>query len=319
MRLIGSRTLKTGLGAAIAMIIAKKLNLEYASAAGIITILSIQSTKRQSVKVAFNRIGACILALIISSIIFKVFGYHEIVFGMFLIIFIPLTVKFNMQEGIVVSSVLISHLLIEKSVGMFWIINELSLMFVGIGVAILLNLYIPNIENEIREDQVYIEEHMKRILLYMAEALRKNYVSINEKVLFNGLRMRLKSARSRAYKNLNNYFFWDASYYVEYVEMRIQQFQTIKRMREHFKRFFMTYDQTIMISNFTEQVARSIYEENTAEELLEDLELLREDFRKMPLPLTREEFENRAMLIQFLNDMEQFINIKIEFKQSLGK
>ena len=101
------------------------------------------------------------------------------------------------------------------------------------------------------------------------------------------------------------------------MEMRIQQFETIKRMKEHFQRFFMAYEQTIMIANFTEQVAHSIYEQNTCEHLLNELNALRESFRKMPLPDTREEFENRAMLFQFINDMEQFLAIKNEFKQNI--
>ena len=48
MRFIGVRTWKTGIGAVIAMIIAKELGLSYWVSAGIITILSIQSTKRES-------------------------------------------------------------------------------------------------------------------------------------------------------------------------------------------------------------------------------------------------------------------------------
>ena len=52
MRFIGVRTWKTGIGAVIAMIIAKELGLSYWVSAGIITILSIQSTKRESLKIA---------------------------------------------------------------------------------------------------------------------------------------------------------------------------------------------------------------------------------------------------------------------------
>ena len=33
----------------------------------------------------------------------------------------------------------------------------------------------------------------------------------------------------------------------------------------------------------------------------------------MPLPKTREEFENRAQLLQFLNDMEDLLVIKRNF------
>ena len=39
----------------------------------------------------------------------------------------------------------------------------------------------------------------------------------------------------------------------------------------------------------------------------------------MELPKTREEFENRAMLYQFLNDLEQFLSIKNGFKEELLK
>lgn len=314
MKFIGYRTLKTGIGASIAMIIAKQLGLEYAVSAGIITILSIQNTKKQSVKIAIQRIASFLMALFIATILFKILGYYAITFGIFLLIFIPLVVRFNLEQGIVVSSVLVTHLLVEKSTSMFWIWNELSLMLIGVGVALLLNLYMPSIEAQIKEDQIYIEEKMKGILIQMAKALKENCNSIKEEELFNNLENRLHTARSNAYQNLNNYFLLDASYYVQYMEMRIQQFETIKRMKGHFKKFFMAYEQTIMMADFTEQVSHSLYEENTCEQLLEELNKLRDNFRKMALPSTREEFENRAMLFQFLNDMEQFLTIKNEFK-----
>lgn len=316
MKFIGYRTLKTGIGASIAMIIAKQLGLQYAVSAGIITILSIQNTKKQSVKIAIQRIASFLIALIIASILFKTLGYYAVTFGIFLLIFIPVLVRFKLEQGIVVSSVLITHLLVEKSTSMFWIFNELSLMLIGVSVALILNLYMPSIEGQIKKDQVYIEEKMKEILVQMAKALKENYNSIGEEELFDDLRDRLNDARNNAYQNLNNYFLVDASYYVQYMEMRIQQFETIKRMKEHFKKFFMTYEQTIMIADFTEQVAHSLYEENTCEQLINDINELRENFRKMSLPVTREEFENRAMLFQFLNDMEQFLRIKNEFKQN---
>lgn len=317
MKFIGYRTLKTGVGASIAIIIAKQLGLEYPISAGIITILSVQNTKKQSVKIAFHRVGACILALFISSVIFEIFGYNEVIFGVFLLIFIPVAVKFNVEEGIVVSSVLVTHLLIEKSVEIFWLRNELALMLIGVGIALLLNLYMPSIEGQIKQDQIYIEEKIREILLHMAMALKEHKISLKEDELFNSLEIKLHEAQSRAYTNFNNYFLLDVSYYVQYMEMRMQQYETMKRMKEHFQRFFMTYDQTIMMAEFTEKVAYSLHEENTAEQLLNDLRLLRKDFRRMPLPSTRGEFENRAMLFQFLNDMEQFLKVKNEFKQRL--
>ncbi|MCR1933507.1 aromatic acid exporter family protein [Clostridium tepidum] len=317
MKFIGYRTLKTAIGATISMSIASALGLKYSVSAGIITVLSIQNTKRKSLDVAIQRMLACLLALAISSILFTILGHNAIVFGLFLLVFIPLAVKFNLQEGIVVNSVLVTHILLENSVSMNLFLNEISLMLIGAGVALLLNLYIPSIEKEIKEDQVYIEEHMKEILIQMSIALRKLSVSLREDELFNNLEKRLIKAKKRAYINLNNYFLLDVSYYLAYMEMRMQQFETLKRMRQHFNKFFMTYEQTEMIADFTKKVADSLHEENTGEGLILDLENLRESFKKMNLPNTREEFENRALLFQFLNDIEQFLIIKNEFKKTI--
>lgn len=317
MQLIGYRTIKTAIGAVMAILIAQSFNLEYAVSAGIITILSIQNTKRKSVKVAFQRFIASIIALLLSVTIFNTFGYHIVTFGIFLFLFIPLTVSLNLQEGIVISSVLVSHLLLEESVSIFWLKNEMALVIIGIAVALMLNLYMPSIEANIKEEQKIIEEKMKEILIKMADALKREELELNDEEIFSFLENKLKNTRKLAYINLNNYFLTDASYYVQYIEMRIQQFETIKGMRQHFQRFFMKFEQSIMIAEFTERVAESIYEENTAEKLINELNNLREDFRKMALPVTREEFENRAMLFQFLNDMEKFLVIKNEFKKNL--
>ncbi len=236
MKFIGYRTLKTAIGATIAMSIAGDLGLKYSVSAGIITILSIQNTKRKSLNVAIQRMIACVLALAISSILFTMLGHNAIVFGLFLLVFIPLAVKFNLQEGIVVNSVLATHILAEKYVSINLFLNEILLMFIGAGIALLLNLYMPSIEKEIREDQLYIEEKMKEILIQMSIALRELSVSLKEDEIFKDLQERLFKAKKRAYINLNNYFLLDVSYYAVYMEMRIQQFETLKKMRQHFQK-----------------------------------------------------------------------------------
>ncbi|WP_315116435.1 aromatic acid exporter family protein [uncultured Clostridium sp.] len=314
MKFIGFRTLKTAIGASLAIIIGKELGLQYAASAGIITILSVQKTRRKSVKSALKRILSCILALCLAAILFNLLGYGEIIFGIFLVIFIPLAVKFKVEDGIVVSSVLVSHLLVEKSTSVFWLWNEVALMIVGVTVALILNLYMPNIERRIKEDQLFIEESIKEILIRIAEAMRNGKISKEEEEeLLVNLENRLRGARKLTYINLNNYFRGDDSYYVRYMEMRMQQLETLKSMREHFKSDFSTYEQAVMMADFTEKVANSIYEENTAENLIEDLYRLRENFRSMALPISREEFEVRASLFQFLNDIKQFLRIKNEF------
>ena len=99
--------------------------------------------------------------------------------------------------------------------------------------------------------------------------------------------------------------------------MRSQQYRTLKRLRNHFRKFFITYDHTIMVADFTRKVSEDFYEGNTCENLLNELDQLRIKFKGMALPASREEFENRAMLFQFLNDLEQFLLIKSEFMKNI--
>ena len=69
------------------------------------------------------------------------------------------------------------------------------------------------------------------------------------------------------------------------------------------------------MSEFTENIANNVYADNDCVELICKLDKLRKNYRAMQLPKTREEFENRAMLFQFLNDLEDFLLIKKEFKK----
>ena len=95
--------------------------------------------------------------------------------------------------------------------------------------------------------------------------------------------------------------------------MRINQFDTIKRMRLHFQRFNIPVEQMNVMAGFALCVAENIREMNDCKSLLRDLDILRNEFKKMELPKTREEFESRAQLLQFLNDMEEFLLIKRNF------
>jgi uncharacterized membrane protein YgaE (UPF0421/DUF939 family) len=77
----------------------------------------------------------------------------------------------------------------------------------------------------------------------------------------------------------------------------------------------MKYEQTRILSEFTNEVALNIHEDNDCVELINKLNLLRKEYQNMELPKNRTEFENRALLFQFLNDLEDFLTIKKEFKR----
>lgn len=316
-KIVGIRTLKTAIGATIAIILATILGLKYSPSAGIITILSIQITKKQSIEIAIKRFVATLVAFLVAGVLFKILGYNALVFGLYLLIFIPITARFNISDGIVMASVLVTHLLVEQTVTIELLKNEVLLVLIGAGVALILNLYMPSIEETLAENRQDIEQTMYDLFYKMGDALEGCYVAIDEQLLFNKLEQKILKARADAYKYTNNHLFAAVSPYEHYFEMRSRQLQVMYYMREHFSRFFMTYEETKTVANFSRKVAASIKGEIKAKELLEELSLLREEFKKTNLPQTREEFENRAMLYQYLNDIEHFLEIKEKFRESL--
>lgn len=315
----GYRTLKTAFGAAIAIYIASFFNLSYATAAGIITILSVQNTKKDSIKLAAIRLGSTTLALLISSIIFYIFGFSAFSFGLYLLIFIPLASRLSMGDGIVMSSVLVTHLLIEKSISLSWMLNEYGLLIIGAGIALILNIHMPSIEKEIKGDQERVECLMKKILINLSEGVRGEVAILDEENFYSDLDKTLKEGYKRAEILAHNNLTRDYNYYVKYMSMRRKQFESLKYMKNHISRVNKFYKQNNLIAALTELVSYEFDELNTGEELILDLEIYLKEFRSQELPKTREEFENRSSLYQYLKDLDHLLWLKKNFADNLTK
>ena len=316
IKYLQSKTVKVALSATIAIFISNYIGLEFSVTAGIIAILSIQDTKKEALLVSGRRIIAATVAVILSFVLYILLGNNPIIFGVFLLIFIPITMFFKIEEGLVVGSVLSTHLLTSTNINIYWIMNELALIAIGIGVAMIFNLYTISLDEELEKNKEKIEEIYRLILSDMSVSLVTQAVPIYDRQVLLNAEELIKSSKIIAQKISNNYIFKNDNYYASYIDMRMVQLDTIKRMKKHFSRFYMKYEQTILLSEFTNNVAINIHEDNDCIELINKLALLRREYEMMELPKNRDEFENRALLFQFLNDLEDFLIIKKEFKES---
>lgn len=315
MKYLQSKTFKMALSATIAIIISNYIGLKFGVTAGIIAILSIQETKKEALLVAGRRLIACAAAILLSFLLFWLLGNSPIVFGLFLLIFISGTILLKIEDGMVMGAVLSTHLLSSTDINVSWIINEVQLTIIGIGVAMLFNLYSSSLDDEFDKNKARIEDCYRAILSDMAVSLVTQTVPIYEKKILLEVEGLVNKSKLIAQAINNNNLFSINNYYVSYIEMRMIQLEVIKRMKRHFSRFYMTFEQTKILSEFTNNVAMNLHEDNDCLELLERLNLLRKDYKNMELPKNREEFENRALLFQFLNDLEDFLNAKREFKE----
>lgn len=315
---IGLRTIKTVIASVLAILIATQLHLLYATAAGIIAILSVGNTKKTSLKSGLGRVLSLGLAIILSFICFTTLGFHTWAFGVFLLVFIPLSVRFNLADAIVVNSVLITHFLVEKSFSWQMILNETLLMTIGVGWALLLNLYMPDNEKQLKEDIKAIEEDFRTIIFAMAAHLNLEKIAPLDDACLD-LRSKLRAALNQAHIHQKNQWISEEDYYSEYFSMRLAQLRILRDMVNllieiDIDGLFVDELRKVLIST-----AENFAEENDGKLILWQIEAVYQNYRQKPLPQTREEFENRALLFQFLQSFRSFIEIKAIFYQNEQK
>lgn len=116
---IVSRTIKTALSSLLAIIVSQELSLEFAAAAGIIAILNVFDTRKATIEGGLKRTLSAIIALLIGGFLFEKLGYKTWVFGLYLLLFVPVSFLLRIELGLGPSSVIVTHLLAFRSLDQF--------------------------------------------------------------------------------------------------------------------------------------------------------------------------------------------------------
>lgn len=316
MKMNYMKTFKIAIGAAISIILANLFQLQFGTSAGIITLLSVQNTKKETLVIAGRRILAFILAMFLALGVFFFFGYSAGSFGVFLFLFVFFCEFFGLQEGIPINSVLTTHFLTyeQMTAGNVW--NEFLLLIIGISVGALTNVYIPRNVKEIKRSQVYIENELKEILQELSVQLIQPEKR-SEILKFQELHLYIQHSVRLAYENRNNTFLADTQYFIRYMELRLTQLTVVERIFSLIQRIDCQTPQAAAISGYLNRVAISLHETNNGVKLLEEFEVLKKYFEVGPLPIERKEFESRAILFQVIWEIEWFIQLKINFSEEL--
>jgi uncharacterized membrane protein YgaE (UPF0421/DUF939 family) len=310
---IGYRTIKTAVGTAISILIAQQVGLENFASAGILTILCIQVTKLRSLRTAWDRFLACVLAMPFSAVFFEGISYHPLVIGLMLFFFIPTIVMLKAPDGIVTSSVIILHIYMAEKITRAIFLNELGVITIGIGVALLINLYMPSVDKKLKDYQCEIEENFKIIFCEMVRYLRTGDSNWDGKEITVSARL-LTEAITLALQDVENRFLRDENMYYHYFKMRNKQFEIIERVLPIVTSITRTVKQGHMVADFLEDLSENIHAKNTAYIYIGKLNEMKKIFEEMDLPKTREEFEVRAALLQLVNEMNEYLIIKGSFK-----
>lgn len=314
---IFQRTVKVVLATVLAILVADWLGLAYASSAGVIALLSVLDTRRTTARVARERLLATLLALGLSSVIFWGLGFSWLTFALFLTLYLPLVYQFNLVLGLAPSTVLVLHLLQEKEVTWSLLGNELALFGLGAGLALVVNLYMPSKNKQIEAYHQLVEDQLKAILYRFQDFLLSGNGK-NEGVLIDQLEADLDLALALVYRDRHNQLFHQTNYQVHYFEMRKAQLHVLRRMAVLINDLSQQSAESTILAQLFSETADQLSEQNSGQELMQDIDHFLATFRRRDLPQTREDFEGRALLFQLLNDMRLFTQLKVDFAKAYG-
>ena len=307
------KSLKITAGAILAILFASCFDLKYSATAGIITILSIQNTKKETIQTALARGAAFCCALVLSFACYQVFGFTVFAFGIYLLGFTLLCLTFGWTAAIAMDSVLITHFLAEKMMNFPMVVNEIGLFVIGAGIGVLLNLHLHPKEDAWRKQMDEADEAIRAIIQRMAQRIRTLDRTNYDGSCFLSLDKQLEAAKKLALTNMDNTLGTPSCYELDYVQMRQVQSQVLRQIYNSIQMIAYLPDQAPVIADFFERIGREYARTNDVKELLDTLHALILAMRKEALPKKREEFESRAVLFYILKQLEEFLLLKKNF------
>ena len=307
---------KISAGCAAAIVISTLLGVKYSATAGLITVLSIQNTKKETAEIAVKRLISFITAIITSFISFRFLGYTTTAFAIYLFVFILICGLFRAQSAIVPVSVLIAHILSEKQFSIQIVINEFLLLFIGAGTGFLLNLYLHRDTKKMAEYRTAVDDEIKAIIGRMADRVLVSDKSDYTGDCFRRLDGYMKSARELAVLNRQNTLINNDNYDLLYLDMRQKQCTILYEMYKSVKEMDSTPEQAHILSELLKKIKDEYHEYNNVSRLLEETTKVITEMKDQKMPESREEFENRASLYNLMIRTREFLTIKKMFMEN---
>lgn len=311
------RIFKIAAAASAGSFLAMILRLATPTSAGIIAILSLQNTRRETFSLVAKRILSFFPAMAVALTVFSLMGYRIFSIFIYLVLFAAICELFSLQNTLVSNTVLVLHLFTAQSAHPSLLLNELLLLLIGTACGILMNLYMPGNSARIRQAQARSEQIFRETFHRIAQDIVMDKQLACTFFDLSPLDLILEKLEKEAWENRGNTLLSDEQYFVKYVEMRKHQKAVVEKLCQNIRLLHGVPSQAHTISRFIRDISVKFHESNNTKELMQQLSCIQTSMQKEPLPSTRAEFENRAVLYRILYDLEELITIKKRFIETL--
>lgn len=312
-------SVKIGLGSCAAIYIAQALHVEYAVSAGTVTLLTLMTTKWETLKLSVSRFITLMLTFLMGWVIFTQTNHVWITYGVLLALIVFIAEWFGLRATISVNSVVAAHLVTNQDFSPAAMWNEFLIVLIGVVIAIILNLFHANVTHK-RQIIANMRETERRLQTILVElAMYLSGTEMNEGVWDNICAMedKIQEYIQSASEYQDNTFQSHPEYYISYFKMRYQQCRILHNLHDEMTKILSMPKQAKVISDFLFYLVDYVIEINAPNQQMERMEAIFAGMKEEDLPKTRDEFESRAMLYHVLMDIEDFIRCKADFVNQL--
>lgn len=311
---------KIGFGTAFAIVVADWLSLSSPTSAGTITLLTLLTTKRNTLKLSFERLLTFWITTILAFILFDFISNAWIAFGTLIFAQVLITEVFDWKWTLSVNAMIAIHFLIEQDFTTKFILNELCLLLIGIVIANLLNMIQTYSRDELNlyKEMHYCERRMRELLKEIVVYIKHPVMSSPVWGELSELEVKIHSFLVHAIEYQENSYAAHPQYFVDYFEMREFQCEVLHMLHYEIRKIRNMPKQAHVVSDFVEYLIPYVDTATHPQPQLERLQLLLEELSISDLPKSREEFESRAILYHILMDLEDFLLRKKNFLESLS-
>lgn len=289
------------IGFMLGFLVAYFAKLPYSYTAGVIAILHLWYSRDTVFKAALTRLSASLVGLTVSALLFYLFGYE--IWNLFLMVLVVLTILYllRLEYGATIALVLIGQQWAEQTA---WApLNALFIMLIGTGAALFLNSITFRSGKNLNVMKAQLDHEISNVF-----ATFNNSVPYD----FSIVKAVLKKTNETLQISLDNYRVANIDESFAYINTRASQISILERIVNDLNmQPASPYKDKII--DFLLLFKTRIGTEDFATPLLDELEKLYGYYRGLPLPVTREEFEHRALLFVTLAHIKQFLDVKIAF------
>ena len=313
--------LKIAIGTSAAMFIAQALHLQNAGSAGTIALLTIVTTKWETVRLTIARMVTFAIAVLLVLFIFVNVHIDWVAFGLYMFFVVLACEMLGWKSTISVNSVIGAHFMIAQDFSPQFIANEFMLVLIGTVVAFVVNMFShnKNRQKKLVANISYVESQLQMILRELASYLLRQEMKADVWDDIRNLEARLKNLVVDAYEYEGNTFRTHTGYYMSYFEMRLEQCNVLHDLHYELQKIRSHTYQAEQVAEYMLYLVEYVQEMNSPEEQIMYLEAFVEDMQNQPLPKSRDEFETRAVLYHILQELEAFLVHKRRFVNALDE